>query len=168
MAISSQAEYFLNAYHVLVRNEQELQNLRQQRAHAHNIKHPDKNPVQEIGYAIDQQTGVADFVCLAFAVELYLKAVFEVLGKKQRGHDIRKLFEKLPDNVQKQIFNIQMKNVYQATLDDYKERMRIISDGFEKFRYSYEHQSLTYHKGFALEMIKAMKQFISDTRKSTA
>jgi HEPN domain-containing protein len=168
MAISSQAEYFLNAYHILVRNKQELQDLRKQRAHEHNVKHPDKNHVQEIGYATDQQTGVADFVCLAFSVELYLKAVFEVLGKKQRGHNIRKLFEKLPDDAQKQIFNIQMKNVYQTTLDHYKERMDIISDGFEKFRYSYEHQSLTYHKSFALEMIKAMKQFISDTRKTKA
>ena len=165
MAITSQEEFFLNAYYVLDLNALELQRTREERAKEHNLKNPEKN-VQEIGYPTDLQTGVADFVCLAFAVELYLKAVFEVLGKKQRGHNIRKIFEKLPEEAQQEIFNIHMKNVHQATLEHYKERMDVISDGFEKFRYSHEHQSLTYHKRFALEMINAMKEFITNTRQS--
>ncbi len=37
---------------------------------------------------------------------------------------------------------------------------------FEEFRYSYEYKTLTYHKGFALGMIAAMKQFISEVRAS--
>ena len=163
MAITSQATYFLNAYYILERAEKDLQALRERRAQEHNLQNPDKLVV-EIGHAEDQQTGNVNFVCLAFAVELYVKAVFEVLGTNQRGHNIRELFKKLPEDVQKRIFKIHMPNSYGATLESYKEKMDIISKGFEEFRYSYEHQSLTYHRGFALKMIDAMKQVINEER----
>ncbi len=163
MAITTQAEHFLNSFYILERHDNELIRLRVERARRHNAENPE-DKVEEIGYATDQQIGVADFVCLAFAVELYIKAVFEVIGRKQRGHNIRKLFEKLPEDAQTAIFNIHMKKYNYVTFDQYKENMDIISNGFEEFRYFYEHQSLSYHKRFALEMIEAMKSFIADER----
>lgn len=165
MAISSQAEYFLNAFYILKRNASALEAIQTQRAQEHNAKNPNAN-VQAIGNSGDLQTGVVDFVCLAFAVELYLKAVFEILGSKKRGHKIHELFNKLPSDIQNTIFRIHMQNVHGATLDSYKKQMRIIRNGFEEFRYSYEYKELSYHTGFALKMIDAMRQVISETRKS--
>ncbi len=163
MAITSQASWFLNSYHILENHEKEQLAIRIKRAQDHNVKHPDKH-AEEIGYRDDPQTGLVSLVCLAFAVELYLKAVFEALGAKQKGHHIRKLFDRLPIDVQNELFNIQMKSVYGATLDDYKKWINIISNGFEEFRYSYEYKELEYHRGFALGMIATMEQLISDLR----
>lgn len=101
---------------------------------------------------------------MALAVEFYLKAVFEALGARRRGHNIRDLFEKLPPDAQQKILDIHMKGRRGAKFEDYKDWMDTISNGFEEFRYSHEHQGLTYHKGLALGMITAMKQFISDAR----
>jgi len=164
MSVVSQAEFFLNAYNVLDLNEKGLSLTRKKRAMEHNIKNPDR-PAVEIGYIDDLQTGVVDFVCLAFAVELYLKAVFQVIGQgTKRGHNIKKLFESLPVEAQKNIFHFHMKNIYGATMENYKEQMLVISDGFEQFRYAHEHSELYYHKGFALKMIESIKQFIAHER----
>ena len=46
-----------------------------------------------------------DVVCLAFSVELYLKDVhYAIEGEAPRGHDILKLFEKLSEQIQQEIF----------------------------------------------------------------
>ena len=50
-------------------------------------------------------TVIIKLVCLSFSVELYIKDVHYTLeGKAPRGHDILKLFEKLPDEFQQEIF----------------------------------------------------------------
>ncbi|MDA4845461.1 HEPN domain-containing protein [Hoeflea poritis] len=164
MAITTQAQFFLNAYRILERNEAALQAEQKRRAQRQNLDHSDSPSVDQVCYATDEHIGVSDFVCLAFSVELFVKAVFEALGRRQRGHNIRELFEKLPPDVQTKIAEIHMRNIYHWTLDDYKDQMDVISKGFEEFRYSHEHKELFYHKGFALKMIDAVRQVIDDIR----
>ena len=48
-------------------------------------------------------------VCLAFSIELYFKDLYDALKIKpprgKDGHDILKLFEELPENIQQEIFS---------------------------------------------------------------
>lgn len=114
-------------------------------------------------------------VCLAFAVELYIKDLHFVLkGKAPRGHNILKLFERLPEQVKQEIFahNLISGNPFVGrgsvfsvkkftrsftAYDGFIERLEEISNGFEKWRYSYESASLQYEEWFALAFIEAVK-----------
>lgn len=165
MAIDTNAKLFLNAFYVLDGHERETQERQRQRALAYNAANPGSSS-ESIGHESDRHVMGVDFVCLAFSVELYLKAVFEVLGESQRGHNIRALFEKLPENTQLELFELHRQGAYGETLETYKSQMDVISNGFEQFRYSYEHKSLSYHRGFALQMVQAMQKFIDNKRRA--
>ncbi len=113
-------------------------------------------------------------VCLAFAVELYLKDLhFALTSKAPRGHNIKKLFEKLPSKTKQEIFghksisqnpfmirgNIFSPRYYSrgyTAYDRFIDRMKAISNGFEKWRYSYEGGTLNYDSSFALALIEAV------------
>jgi HEPN domain-containing protein len=121
-------------------------------------------------------------VCLAFAVELYLKDLHIVLtGKAPRIHNINKLFEKLPPAVKQEIFahksisqnpfmtrgNIFSSEYYSRTYtleDRFIDRMKAISDGFEKWRYSYESATLKYESSFAIALIEAVASTTDNMR----
>lgn len=114
-------------------------------------------------------------VCLAFAVELYIKDLhFALKGKAPRGHSILKLFEKLPDNARQEIFvhnsisgnpfvgrgsvfSVKKFTRDYTAYDGFIEKIEEISNGFEKWRYSYESKSLKYEEWFALAFIEAIK-----------
>lgn len=113
-------------------------------------------------------------VCLAFAVELYLKELHVIAaGKSPRGHNIYKLFVALPSDVRQavfahksisdnpfmmrgDIFNVGFHSQTYTAYDRFTDQMKGISDGFEKWRYSYEVQTLTYQSSFALALITAV------------
>ncbi|MDP2205315.1 MAG: hypothetical protein Q8K65_03320, partial [Alphaproteobacteria bacterium] len=48
-------------------------------------------------------------VCLSFSIELYLKEVYRLLNKEpprgRDGHDILKLFQGLPEDIQQAVFS---------------------------------------------------------------
>ena len=112
-------------------------------------------------------------VCLAFAVELYLKDLhFALTGNTPRGHNIHELFEKLPQQIRQEIFatkaisenpfmsrgNIFSPKYYSHSYSEYErfvDQMKEISNGFEKWRYSYECPTLQYESFFALALIEA-------------
>lgn len=166
MGIVAQAKFFLNAYYVLQRHEQALHEEQRIRAKQGFKEHSGKLADRRfICLETDEHIGLTDFVCLAFALELYLKALLEALGLAGvKGHSIKTLFEKLPLEVQAKVFNIHMRSTYGLTLDDYKSRMGDVDNGFEQFRYAHEYKSLEYHQTFALSMIEALKQMISEVR----
>ncbi|AXO13789.1 hypothetical protein [Thalassospira indica] len=158
MLIEFQAESFLNAYHVLKQHEAEQRLERQNRAVSRNKEKPHLPPASEIYGGNEMPTGVVDFVCLAFSVELYLKALHEVVGEKVSGHEIEKLFNTLPQAVREQIFATQMHGLYGANWMDYRNQLKLINDGFVEFRYFHEKGDLSYHQGFALGLIDAIKK----------
>jgi HEPN domain-containing protein len=113
-------------------------------------------------------------VCLAFAVELYLKDLHVILtGKAPRIHNIHKLFEKLPPSIKKEIFayksisenpfmtrgDIFSPEYFSLTYslnDRFVDQMKAISDGFEKWRYVHESVTLKYDSFFAKALIEAV------------
>jgi HEPN domain-containing protein len=140
------AEDFFNAYLVLKENNE--------------AKHP---------------TVGVEIVCLAFSVELYIKDLhFAIKGEALRGHDIRKLFEALPEQIRQEIFahdsisqnpfitrgdifSIKRFTGTYSAYDGFIDHIDAISKGFEKWRYSYESTTLQYDVSFALAFIDALK-----------
>lgn len=113
-----------------------------------------------------RQTLRADVVCLAFALELYLKDLyFVVTGEPLIGHKTHELFDKLPEEIQKEIFLHHPENhfitkcfMYQGKtpLDKFKSKIRQYGDAFVKWRYSHEHTALQYESSFAVNLIKSI------------
>jgi len=166
VSIQMQADDFFNAYLVLKDNSEAM------------IERLEKSPgkpliaTKELGTRI---TGSVEIVCLAFSVELYIKDLHcAIKGKVPRGHDILKLFEALPEEIRQEIFNqdsisqnpfITKGDIFStkrfssecSAYDGFTDQIKAISDGFTKWRYSYESAALHYDISFALAFIAALK-----------
>lgn len=123
------------------------------------------------------------FVCLAFSVELYFKELHSALkGNAPRGHNIFKLFEKLPSQIKQDIFahdpirqnpfntrgNIFSPKLYDKAYtpyDRFVDQIKTISNGFEEWRYAHESRMLKYEESFALALIESVK-FASDAARA--
>jgi HEPN domain-containing protein len=107
-----------------------------------------------------------EIVCLSFSVELYIKDVhYAVNGKAPRDHDILKLFEELPEQMQRDIFAHHAITEYGWSFVEFKREIEAISDGFQKWRYSHEVTSLRYNTYFALVFVEALKSAAGGVRK---
>jgi HEPN domain-containing protein len=124
-------------------------------------------------------------VCLAFAVELYLKDLHVILtGKAPRIHNIHKLFEKLPALIRNEIFahksisenpfmtrgDILSPEYFSRTYssnDRFVDQMKAISEGFEKWRYAHESVTLKYESFFAIALIEAVASTADKIRQQT-
>lgn len=121
-------------------------------------------------------------VCLAFAVELYIKDLhFALTSKPPRSHNILNLFEALPLEIRQEIFsqNSISQNPFTTRgdilspkrfsktytpYDRFIDQVKAISNGFEKWRYSYESTTLRYDSAFALALIEAIKSVANNKR----
>lgn len=172
-----QAEVFFNAYLVLKENNEAMMERLS--------KSPGKPLIgtNELG---TRTTMGVEIVCLAFSVELYIKDLHYALkGKVPHGHNILKLFEKLPEQTQQKIFSHdsisqnpfftrgdifstkRFTSDYSA-YDGFIDRIKAISDGFEKWRYSYESTALHYDTSFAEALIESIKSVAGEVRKENA
>lgn len=124
-----------------------------------------------------------DIVCLAFSVELYLKALYKTLKLEiPRKHNIRELFDGLPERVRGEIFesdvicqnpfhtrgNIMLADRFSKNFkpyDGFLYEVDAISKGFEEWRYSYEYLPLRYNTSFALDFIEAIKSVAEKKRR---
>jgi hypothetical protein len=156
--IRLQADDFLNAYHVLVKNY-------------------GSETLALMGPSV---------VCLAFAVELYLKDLHHVVnGKARWGHNICKLFEALSEGTRQKVFShksisenpfmsrgdIFSTQYYSSTYtayDRFIDQLKGISDGFEKWRYAHEVDGAQkYDSSFALTLITAISSTADNIRRHT-
>lgn len=106
-----------------------------------------------------------EIVCLAFSVELHIKALhYTLTGKPPRGHNILTLFKGLPESAQGDTFRHLSIAQYGWTFSEFESRLQAISGGFEKWRYAYESTTLRYEISFALALIEATKAVATSTR----
>lgn len=148
MRCQFEAQSYLNAYKLLNQNNYTFM---EQSASG--------KPVEAL------ETMSTDIVCLAFALELFLKDLHFSLGKKIRGHEIRELFVQLPEDIQQEIVGYHLHErgspffSYQAKTprDKLMTKVDEVSDGFMKWRYSHERSSLHYDISFVLEFIDTIK-----------
>lgn len=168
-----QADDFFNAYLILSENEKALG------CRLESLAGKPLEGTKELG---TRPTGGVSIVCLAFSVELYFKDLHLVVtGKAPRGHNILKLFEQLPEQVKQEIFDHdsisqnpfvtrgdilstkRFTDGYSA-YNGFIDQLKTISDGFAKWRYSYESTSLQYNTSFALSLIESVKKAADNIR----
>ena len=125
-------------------------------------------------------------VCLAFALELYLKEIYCALGKKiPISHDILKLFEGLPEKIRQEIFahdlisqnpfytrgdiwSIERFNKDFTPYDGFVDQIKAIGNSFKEWRYAHEHRALRYETGFSEALIVAVKSVTDGIRNASA
>jgi len=127
-------------------------------------------------------------VCLAFAVELYIKELYHTLKigppRGHDGHNILTLFKGLPEKIQHEIFShgiissqhpwVVVGNIFSpkrftseyGISDAFMDEIAAISSGFTDWRYSYEGKraSHQYNSEFAESFIKALKSVSNKMR----
>ncbi len=171
-----QADDFFNAYLVLNQsNEIALEKLQ---------KLAEKSVVNEKAFGAFP-TSSPSIVCLAFSIELYIKDIYSALNiklsrkkLKKYGHNILKLFDKLPEHTKQDIFSHDLisQNPFMirgdifspkrfssdySSYDRFRDQIKAISSSFVKWRYSYEYRALNYDLSFALTLIEVLK-LVSD------
>ncbi len=160
MFLQIQAEDFFNAFKVLRENDESF---------FENQANSSGKPLIGTKKQGTPPTMGVTIVCLAFSVELYIKDVhYAIKGKPPRGHNILKLFEQLPEKNQQDIFTHRSIIEYGWSFEEFKREIIAISDGFEKWRYSYEATTLRYNEYFALAFIAALKSAADTVRKRSA
>lgn len=164
--IRTQADDFFNAYRILKESDEALI--------GKVAKLAGKPLFSKTAYGSAPASGV-NIVCLAFSIELYIKELhFKVKDKVPKGHNILKLYEELPEDIRQEIFthkeisqnpfntrgdifSIRKFDRSYTPYERFLDQLKAISDGFIKWRYSYENGSLQYDVGFALSFIEAVK-----------
>jgi len=111
---------------------------------------------------------IPKMVNISFACELYLKAIEEnKCGAAGKGHNLYKIFEKFPKEIQKEILNIWRGNAGENIIDcDYTRKMffdnlKAISNVFTRFRYANEWvgSSISLQNSFTSEQFKKFSPF---------
>ena len=160
MTMQFQAEYFFNAFEVLRDNNEAVMDRLE--------KSPGEPLIGTKKTLGTRLTIGVDIVCLAFSVELYIKNVHHAIkGKAPRGHNILKLFEQLPKPIQQEIFTYHSIAERGWSYEKFRKEIKAISDGFEKWRYSYESKSLRYNEYCALILIEALTAVTGSVLKSS-
>lgn len=154
MRCQFEAQSYLNAYELLAKNNQAFME--------------QEISKKDVGV---RQTLRADVVCLAFALELFLKDLYFVVnGEALTGHKIHELFDQLPEEIQEKIFQHHPENYFVAAsfmypgetpLDKFKSKIRHYGDSFVKWRYSHEYTALQYEPSFAIDLIKSITKITS-------
>lgn len=118
-------------------------------------------------------------VCLAFSLELYIKYLYYTINLKpprgKDGHNILKLFKKLPKETRLAIFEHELirENIFftrgnvfsinkhtkdYTDYDRFLDALQAISNSFVEWRYSYEHCALSYDTSLTLALIIAIRE----------
>jgi hypothetical protein len=148
MTMNMHAQDFLNAFEILRESNEALTN---------GLSSASDGSSGEKAFGTLPAMGV-EVVCLAFSVELHMKYLHSVISKKTpRGHNILALFKALPDWGKRAIIDHPSIAKYAWTDKQFEGELRAISDGFEKWRYAYESNTLRYNSYFALVLIEATK-----------
>jgi HEPN domain-containing protein len=94
---------------------------------------------------------IPSVVCLAFSVELALKAILLGTGDSARGHALDTLFSKLPPEIQTEI--IQLTGIATSS---FPEQLALAARAFVEWRYIYEQNGLhTVNTPFLLALREA-------------
>jgi len=152
--LREQAEDFFNAYKVLHENDEVFFERTSNSSRSSSTK-------RVIG---TRPTMGPSIVCLAFSVELHIKYLHYLISKKPpRGHNILKLFQSLPEEIRKGVFDHTFISNYGWSPIEFENQLSQISDGFERWRYAHEARSLRYNVYFAVVLVEAVRHLADAT-----
>jgi hypothetical protein len=108
-------------------------------------------------------TGIPAIVNIAFASELYLKAYLVATGSGwSKGHEVRKLFERLKPDAKKALFVHLYGNGVENTEANVLRRLDHNNKAFEVFRYFHEvPDEASYMTGFARNLCTSLQALLA-------
>ncbi len=96
---------------------------------------------------------IPSIVCLAFATELYIKAILENEGNPRKGHEIKTLISSLSKGkYEKIIQNIGLSE------SDFDKKIDEINKAFIDWRYLYEKGAMTIDLSFLKSILNEVKK----------
>ncbi len=114
----------------------------------------EKRPLPDGKFEMPLQAAV---VCLAFGVELCLKALLAREQKKATGHKLLALFNKLSTASQEEIASD-----LSLTLHDTRQKVGAISSVFEEWRYVYEKEELKLDLDFLRNFAAKVERLLQE------
>jgi len=100
---------------------------------------------------------VPGVVCTAFSIELGFKALIARTTPPPRIHDLKKLFEKLPQEIQDRV--VTACSPTRATFDS---SLAAIANVFEEWRYVYEQQTVQLDMAFLQRLADTVYTIINE------
>jgi len=101
--------------------------------------------------------------CLAFSLELYLKALLvKLTGECPRGHDLKCLFGMFDEPVKRGIIQGCCDIDPELNFDNVGKFIERIATGYVDWRYAYEEQSQTYMINFGAILVKSLQQMLKN------
>lgn len=148
-----------DAYEVLQEKTRELRRIKSNEIQEHQKKFSGRSvPMTLTEYDMDLSTPA--LVCLAFSIELHVKLLLHTYDITAMGHDIRKLFEKLPAEDIAYISNHPDFDPTQRG-DGFFENIDIASNLFIRTRYYYEKMdTFIFNTGFCIALAKVIRKRI--------
>lgn len=122
------------------------------------------NPDINIDYAILAIPAQAAFQ--AFSIELGLKMLLQKneVELNPRGHELEKLYQKLPAKIQDNLKNKVISSMDSLTEDDFQSLLKTNSENFTKWRYFHESASLSCDKEFLGHLLVAIHNYTVDQK----
>lgn len=106
-----------------------------------------------------KQTSIPDVMCLAFAIELYLKSlILKLSAIPATGHSLVKLYEHLPASAQSSIFS-RTAQTFGGLLTEatFAENLASIDKAFVEWRYMFEKGRADFKPSFAHGLALAVR-----------
>lgn len=95
---------------------------------------------------------VPGIVCLAFSIELGLKAILALQDQPTKGHNIFELFSKISPEKQLQIIER-----IGLGKDEFDIKLKKAADVFTQWRYVYEHEQVEASLGFLDNLARSVQ-----------
>lgn len=114
----------------------------------------------------------ADTVQLIFAIELFFKALLSKYGKDVKGHNLLKLFKKLPAEVQDEIkmslsehMLKTQKRSFNSFESSFEDMLKNYSTTFQDFRYFHELNHIVFNSEFCDGLVQVLNRLVSDYKR---
>lgn len=158
-AICQTAKQFWNTYLILKDNEQHI------RDEINKINPFSISPViyERMAAGELKNTGIPLVVNVAFASELYLKALYlQSTGQEaDYDHDHYNIFMQLPMNVQERLIEVMKTMLTEGTTDEFiHECIEMNSGAFNTWRYLHQFKEADHMTNFAAITVQALQQVL--------
>jgi hypothetical protein len=107
----------------------------------------------------------AQIVCLAFALELYLKAVLvHSVGNVPRTHNLSCLFQKVPTDIRAKIIEELQTRMPEISEKVFDSNVQAIAEAFDEWRYVFENGQAAFMPAFGMNLAEALSKIIKELK----
>lgn len=115
----------------------------------------DSQEIERVGWSHSLLVPIV--VNMAFSCELFFKAILKYHNQEIKTHNMEKLFERLPEDVQKQLVDI-----CDCDEEEFRNSLRRVSNYFEEWRYLYERHPSTVEYIFLRELSEKLLELTEE------